>query len=176
MERSLEQMTTNTQPGTAITRRPEGGLAHRSPWEELNDLRLHMDDLFSRAFGYTPLSRLIPGNVGEFEPPFDIYETEDKVVAMIGLPGYTPKDINLEMSPDSFTVTGERKALFEDPKATAYRKSWLASAGNFSISHTVPSEIDPNRVKAVFNNGVLQIEMPKTEQARAKTVKVNVQG
>ena len=169
-------MATNTQPGTAITRRPEGALAHRSPWEELNDLRVHMDELFSRAFGYTPLSRMIPGNINEFEPPFDIYETEDKVVAMIGLPGYTSKDINLEMSPDSFTVTGERKSLIEDDKATSYRRSWLANAGSFSISHSTPSEINPNKVKAVFKDGVLQIEMPKTEQARAKTVKVNVQG
>lgn len=169
-------MTTNTQPGTAVARRPEGAIAHWSPWEEMNDLRLRMDDLFSRAFGYTPLSRMIPGNFGEFEPQFDLYETNDKVLVFVGLPGYTSKDVNLEVTPDQFTIKGERKAIYEDEKAAAHRTSGLAGSTNFSICHSLPVEIDPNSVKATFTNGVLQIEMLKSERARKKSVRVNVQG
>jgi HSP20 family protein len=159
---------------TALARRPEGGLTHWSPWEEMEDLRRHMDDLFSRAFGYTPLSRLIPTETMGFEPAVDIYETDDNVLFFAALPGFTPDSIHIEATQDSLTIQGECKPCYADEKAVAHRQSWLSESGNFSVSYSLPTEIDPNKVKATYRNGVLQLEMPKTEPSRTKPVKVNV--
>jgi|YelNatPaOPRAMG01_1025707.scaffolds.fasta_scaffold198997_2 HSP20 family protein len=162
--------------GTALTRRGEGALAPISPWEEIEDLRRHMDDLFSRVFGYTPLSRLIPSGPA-FEPAVDLYETDDKVMLYATLPGFSPDAIHVETTPDTVTIQGERKALFdsENQKAVAHRQGWVASEGSFSVSYTLPCEIDPNKVKATFRNGVLELDMPKSEHAKTKAVKIKVQ-
>lgn len=164
----------NVPSGTLAPRTEGEALTRWSPWEELADIRHRMEELFSRAFGYTPLSRLIPGEPGVFEPDVDLYETNEKVILMAATPGFKPEEIKVEATPDTIQIEGERKALFEDEKAVQHRGGWLSGSSRFSLSYTLPTEIDPNKVKATFSNGVLQLEMPKTERARAKGVKVNV--
>ena len=56
------------------------------------------------------------------------------------------------------------------------RELATADHSRFSASYTLPSEIDPNQIKANFRDGILTIEMPKTEQAKSKAIKVNVAG
>lgn len=168
-------MGKNMEAATPVVRRSEGGLARWSPWDEFAELRHRMDDLFSQAFGYTPLSRLIPTETMEFEPAVDIYEVNDKVLVFASIPGFEPKQINLEVTPETITFTGERKAIYEDEKAVSHRVSGLSGQCNFKFYYTLPVEIDPNKVKATYTNGILKLEMPKTERARTKSVKVNVQ-
>jgi len=167
----------------ALARREEsgGGLAPWSPsWSSygspLTELRRQMDDLFSQAFGYTPLSRLIPTASEAWEPDVDIYEMDDKVQVFAALPGYTLDQINVEATSDSVRIWGERKPLQEEEKAVSHRRGWLSGFSRFSASYSLPAEIDPNSIKATFHNGVLQMEMNKTEQARARAVKVNIEG
>jgi HSP20 family protein len=136
-------------------------------------MRRQMDDLFSRALGYTPLSRMIPSETQISEPDVGIYETDDTVV-VTALPGYAPEQIHVEATDDTISIAGERKPFYEDEKAVSHRLSWISGMSRFHASYTLPSEIDPNKVKATFRNGVLQLEMPKTERSRAKSVKVNV--
>jgi HSP20 family protein len=167
-------MARNTEPSTGLARRGESGVTRWSPWDEMTDLRHRMDELFSRAFGYTPLSHLIPADAGEFEPPVDIHEADDRFVAHLSLPGYVTKDINLEATPNAIQIAGERKTLYDDDKAVPHRKSGVSNSGSFRFTYELPSEIDPNKVKATFSNGVLHVEMPKTERARSKGVKVNI--
>ena len=168
-------MSRNYEPTTAVARRGEGGMTRWSPWEELTELRHRMDELFSRAFGYTPLSRLLPGEPMEWEPEVDLYETDTNVMAFTAIPGFEPKEIHIEATPETITITGERKAIYEDEKAISHRLSGLSGKCSLKVGYTLPCEIDPNKVKATFHNGVLQLEMPKTEAARTKSVKVNVQ-
>lgn len=167
-------MSATSEKSTVPARPAEGHVARWSPMDELTELRRHMDDLFSRMFGYTPISRLIPNEGLTFEPQVDLYETEDKVVVCATIPGFTPKDINIEAAQNAVTISGERKPLYEGEKAVAHRRSGLDTASSFRISYTLPVEIDPNKVQATYDKGVLNVEMPKTEQARTKTVKVNV--
>lgn len=160
---------------TALAHRQEGGLARWSPWQEMDRIRQEMDDLFSRAFGYTPLSRLIPSEPAAFEPAVDIYETDDKVLVFAALPGVAPDAIHVEATADTVNIQGERQPLYTDEKAVTHRQSWLSGSGAFSVSYTLPVEINPNKVKANFCNGILRIELPKSEAARPKGVKVNIE-
>ena len=168
-------MPRSNEHGTTLVPRTTGGMTHWNPWDELADVRRHMDDVFGRMYGYTPLSRLIPNEPTTFEPFVDIYETTDKVFCFVALPGFPPDAINVECTGDTITLYGERKPLFQNDKAIAYRETGVTYACSFRVSYTLPWEIDANKVKATFFNGILQLEMPKSEQARQKAVKVNIQ-
>lgn len=169
-------MVTNTgETATAISvPKATEGVTRWSPLEELSDLRHRMEDLFARAFGYTPLSRLLPSEPYTFDPPMDVFEKENAFDAFVSIPGFTPEMINVHASSDTLTVEGERKALYEE-KATPQRHGWVTGAGSFRISYTLPAEIEPNKIKATFKEGILHLEIPKSEKAAAKMVKVKIQ-
>lgn len=164
-------MTRNTEPG-ALTRPIPGAMTPFNPFEEMNALRRQMDDLFSRAFGYTPLSQLIPMDGFNFEPPFEVKNLEDKVQLFAAVPGFKPEEIQVEATGESVQITGERKALA--PPVPEAEKSWLTGESRFSIFCMLPAEVVPNKCKATVHDGMLTLELPKTEQAKVKTVKVNV--
>src|SRR5579859_5410549 len=109
----LEQ---NTSKGGALTTRPEGAVTTWNPWSEMADLRRRMDDLFSQAFGYTPLSRLIPSEFQAMEPEVDIHETDNAFQMLCSLPGYKPEQIDVQATDNTITIQGERKALFDNEK------------------------------------------------------------
>lgn len=157
--------------GTALTRPTT---ATFGPWQEFDSLRRHMDDLFARSFGYTPLSRMLPAEWTGFEPQVDIHETDEAILLHASLPGYKPEQITVEATNNTLSIRGERKALLENERAIAHQQNGVSGSSQFQIAYTLPSEIDPNKVKANFNNGVLELELPKTEQARTKSVKINV--
>lgn len=162
----------NTQDSTLA--RSESLLPTWSPVREFTDLRRQMDDLFSRAFGYTPLSSIIPNWTGAFQPEPDIYETEDQVLVFCPLPGFEPGEIDVQATDNGITIKGERKALYENEHARQHRYGAATGSCQFKTTFMLPSEIDPNKINATFKNGILQIEAPKSERAKTKTVKVSV--
>jgi HSP20 family protein len=172
------QNATLARPGGGTVTRPAGsGVTTWNPWNEMAEMRRQMDELFSRAFGYTPLSRMIPALPSDLnEPDVDIYETDDRVRLDAALPGFAPDQINVEVTADTVSIQGERKTFNEDEKAVQHRQSRMSGFTRFSASYSLPAEIDPNRVKANFRDGILHLEMPKTEQARTKGVKIRVEG
>lgn len=161
---------------TTLAPRTEPGLTRWNPWSEWDEIRRQMDNLYSRAFGYTPLSEMIPVSGFNFEPAVDIYTSDDKVFAYAALPGFTPDAIHVEAGPDSLIIHGERKALHDTDRSVPEQKNGVTEESQFRIQCTLPAEIDPNKVKANFKNGVLELEMPKTEQAKTKSVKVTIKG
>lgn len=168
-------MITKQTPTTALAPRTEPGMTRWSPWSEFATLRHQMDDLFSRAFGYTPLSRLMPEEGFAYEPPFDIYTNDKEVMLCAALPGYTPDQIDVQAAPEVITIHGERKAIYDADKTVPERQSGMLGESRFQIHCTLPVEINPNAIKATFHNGILELKMPKTEQAKSKEVKVKVQ-
>jgi HSP20 family protein len=165
---------TNSEAG-ALTRPVEGNLIRWNPFEELSDLRHRVDDVFARAFGYTPLSRMIPTEPFsyEFEPDVDIYMSDEAVEVFAALPGYKPEEITVEAEPGMLFIKGERKPIFGE-RVEPVRQSWVTTAKCFSAKYSLPVEIDPNTVKAVFHDGVLHLTLMKTERARSKSVKVKI--
>lgn len=168
-------MTEQNVQGSNLTRRGETGVGHYSPWNEFAEMKRQMDDLFGRAFGYTPLSRLIPNDLSTFEPEVDIFETTDKVQIYAALPGYRPNDINVEVTGDTVSIQGQRQPFAEHKNARHFRRGWVSSYNEFNTSFTLPCEVEANNVKATFRDGILNLELPKTETARTKAIKVNVQ-
>jgi HSP20 family protein len=140
----------------------------------MNQLRRQMDELLAGNLGFAPWPRPF-ALADSLEPPFDIYETDDRFRLYASLPGYTAQDIQIEATPDSIQLSGERKPLHTDEKAVPHRQNQVTTAGRFQFRFTPPVEIDPDRITASYTDGVLQVELPKTEAARPKSIRVQVE-
>lgn len=165
-------MTRNNDQTTTLTRRTAGVPAPWNPMEELNTLRRQMDDLFTRSFGYTPLSQLIPADGYTFEPPCEIHDLADKIQIFAAIPGFKPEEIKIEATDNQVKITGERKALTQETPEGG--RGWLSRESAFTVYCDLPAEVDAGKSKATIHDGMLTLELPKTEVVKPKTIKIDV--
>src|SRR5215208_8235666 len=118
---------------------------------ELDSLQGDMNRLFDRFFD----NRTANGTSRRWIPAMDLVETEDHLVLRGDLPGLTEDDIDIEIKDNVLTVSGERKSESEDKREGYHRVE--RSFGSFSRSLTLPQGLDPERVDAKFENGVLEV-------------------
>lgn len=97
----------------------------------------------------------------------DLYEDENELVVKGELPGLTKEDVEVSVSDSRLTIKGEKKKE-EEIKDENYAYS-ERSYGAFTRSLDLPCEVEPDRIKASFKNGVLEIKLPKSEEAK-KTI------
>jgi HSP20 family protein len=144
-------------------------IARFTPLTDVVSLREAMDRLFEDSFirpdGWTS------SNGHQLAVPVDLWETKDAYHLRADLPGLTPDDIDMNATADTFTLTGETK-----PAADVTSEGWLRQerrSGKFARSFTVPMQIDPNKVEAKFQNGVLELVLPKAENVKPRSIKIN---
>ena len=138
------------------------------PLRELSSLQTEMNRLFNAAFD-APAG----GNGGRrWTPPMDLLETESHFVLRADLPGMTESDVAIELEDNVLTVSGERKTEHEDKREGFYRVE--RSFGRFSRSLTLPKGIDPEAVTARFENGVLEVRVPKPEERKPRKIAIGV--
>ncbi len=136
-------------------------------WEPMRDmitLREAMDRLFDEAFT-RPLSLM---NVSL--PTIDMYQTDDEVVVEVAVPGLKPDEVQLTITGDTLTIRGEYKAEQEDKNRTYHIRE--RQYGAFERSILLPTEVNADKAKAEFENGMLTITLPKAEEVRPKTITV----
>jgi HSP20 family protein len=102
----------------------------------------------------------------------DLVETGDHFVLRADLPGLSEQDVNIELEDSVLTISGERKAEHEERKEGYYRLE--RSFGSFRRSLTLPEGVNPERVKAAFDRGVLEVHVPKPEQRKPRKVAISV--
>ena len=147
-------------------------LARLQPFQEFESLQRQMNRLFEVFAGGTSLIPFEENlNSGEFGPPVDIYEDDQKLTFKVETPGIEEKDIKVEIENNVLTVHGERK-LEKDIKEENFRRM-ERHYGAFSRSFTLPSTVDPEKIEANYAHGVLAIQMPKRAGAKPKQIKVN---
>ncbi len=103
-------------------------------------------------------------------PAVDIRETDEAFVATADLPGLTKDDIDVSIEDNILTVSGERK--FEDATDNGTFRRVERSYGTFRRSFTLPRGVDPAKVEAKFENGVLNLDIPKSEVAKSRKITV----
>ena len=138
------------------------------PLRELTTLQNEMNRLFSTAFD-TPTG----GNgstLRRWMPAMDLVEADEHFVLTADLPGMTEADVNIEVDDRVLTVSGERKANYETSKDGFHRVE--RAFGTFSRSLTLPKGVDAGAVSASFDNGVLEIHIPKPEQVKPKKIEI----
>jgi HSP20 family protein len=118
-----------------------------------------------RDFGFTAPSTWMP--------PVDIFQTgEHELVLKAELPAMSRDDIGINIENFVLTVSGEKKAP-NDVKDDQYHHV-ERRYGSFSRSFALPQTVDPNRVSAEYKDGVLTVRIPLREEARPRTIKVDV--
>jgi HSP20 family protein len=105
-------------------------------------------------------------------PPVDIYETEDAIVLKAELPGIDAKDVEVRVEDNTLYLKGERKYEKEVKEQNYHRVE--RSYGSFARSFSLPNSIDAEKVKAEYKDGLLTLTMPKREEAKPKTIKIDV--
>jgi len=143
-------------------------LARWDPFAEMADLRREMDQVFGEFFGRTPFSMAATEAI--WSPLVDIHETKDAFLLMAELPGVKQEDVEVSVEGDTLTLKGERKREAEVKEDQYHRIE--RSYGRFERSILLPSVVDPNRVKATYRDGVLEVQLPKKEEAKPKAVKI----
>ncbi|MDQ3676257.1 MAG: Hsp20/alpha crystallin family protein [Actinomycetota bacterium] len=146
------------------------------PARELDSLQGEMNRLFS-SFFETPTP---PGNgtisantaARRWIPAMDLVETGDQFVLKADLPGMSESDVTIELESGVLTIAGERRTEHEDKHEGYYRLE--RATGAFSRALTLPDGIDPEGVEASFDNGVLEVRIPKPEQAKPRRVRIGV--
>lgn len=151
----------------------EGKLVPWNPIEDLMALNNRANELFGRGWGYAPLARLIPGEIGVYEPMVDIFQTAENIEFFVALPGFTPEEITVEALPDGLIIAGERKAMYEVPKEKTV-EGWAGTTATFRVTYPLAVEIDPTKVVATFKNGVLHLVLPMVTATTAKITPVKV--
>jgi len=106
-------------------------------------------------------------------PPVDIFQSSDhELVLKAELPDMAREDIDITIENFVLTITGEKKAV-GDVKDEQYHHM-ERRYGSFSRSFSLPQTVDPNRVSAEYKNGVLTIKLPLREEAKPRSIKVDV--
>jgi HSP20 family protein len=141
-------------------------LVRWDPIRELDSLQGDMNRLFDHFFE----GRSTNGSSRRWMPAMDLVETDDHLVLRGDLPGLTEDDIEIEIKDNVLTVSGERRAKDEE-KGEGYHRVERAF-GRFSRSLTVPQGIDAGQVEAQFENGVLEVRIPKPAEAEPTRVQI----
>jgi HSP20 family protein len=143
-------------------------------WEPFRDL-VSTQDRFNQLFNDTFARAL--GDQQEVSPrtwipPVDIYETGDSLVLKAELPGINPEDVEIRVEDSTLYLKGERKFEKEVREENLHRVE--RSYGTFTRSFALPSTIDAEKVKAEYENGILTLTLPKREEAKPRTIKIDV--
>lgn len=136
------------------------------PFASLEDIREEMNRLFDSTF-----RRGRRAFDSEFLAPCDIYEEKDKLVVSMDLPGLRKEDVSVTLQEGILTVKGERK-LHAPKDATYYTQERVS--GTFTRTIELPVSVDAGKIDAHFRDGVLEIVLPKTEEAKPKQIEVKV--
>ncbi len=144
-------------------------------WDPFNDLlriqermnRMFEDSLVQSHGGSEPTMAR-----GSWTPAVDIYETPDAIVLLADLPGIVQEDLDLRVEGSTLVLRGERRMEKDLHEENFHRME--RGTGNFQRSFTLPASIEQDRIRAEHRNGVLRVELPKTQSAQARKINVDM--
>ena len=145
-------------------------LTRWDPFREMVSMRRAMDRLIDSSFS--------DGNnwqqMTEWALPLDVVEHEDEYLVKASLPGINPDDVNISVQENVVTIQGETKQEDENKEQRWHMRErrW----GSFSRSFTLPAGVDANNVQAEYENGVLSLTLPKSQEAKPKRISIKGSG
>ncbi len=142
-------------------------LETRNPWAGFNALQRRMNRLFEDFFAPEEEA----GSV-EWAPRVDVTELEDKFEVSAELPGLSKDDVKVEINDNMLTISGEKRSAHEKKDRNLYVSE--RCFGSFRRVFQLPTNINAAKIGAEFKNGVLNITLPKTEEAKPKQIEISV--
>ena len=139
-----------------------------TPWRgEIGRLRNEIERLYDRFFDSRPFHS---ADEGEWIPSVDVSETAREVIVKAEIPGMDAKDIHVSLEGEMLAIKGERKQERQEKEENFHRIE--RSYGSFYRSIRLPSEVDPDKVKATYKKGILKVNLAKTEKETGKKIEV----
>lgn len=139
-----------------------------SPFREIDALQREMNRLFDSLTADVPA--LTEG--GFFSPAAEMHETADAIHLKLEVPGINPNDLDIQVSAEAISITGERKSESTTEDKGVRRSEFRY--GRFQRVFQLPARIQNDQVKADYRDGILSITLPKAEAEKTRVVKVNV--
>jgi HSP20 family protein len=150
--------------------RPGRGLIRWSPFREMEEMERRINDVFGRPL-LPAIWRRTPVEEMGWTPAIEMFEKDDKFMVKAELPGMKEEDIDVSVVGDTLTIKGERKAESEVKEEDYY--CCERSYGSFTRSITLPSSVDAKNIEASYENGVLEISLPKAAEVKPKKITVS---
>jgi HSP20 family protein len=144
-------------------RRPIMELIRWEPFDGLNRIQSRINDLFGDRMNW---------NSATWYPPVDVLENKDSYVLRAELPGMKKEDFNLEVKDGMLTLSGERKSE-KTTDGVKYRTVERIE-GKFSRSFSLPETVKHDGIQATYKDGILEIHVPKAEEAKPRRIEVSV--
>ena len=141
-----------------------------SPWHEMPRLHHRINRFLEDAWA-NPRAKGEDFSLADWNPAVDIYEDADNIVITAELPGIDKEDIVVDLKDDVLSLRGERTYQNEVKEDHYYRKE--RAYGSFSRKFTLPAGMDPETIKADYQNGVLTVTLPKPEERKPKQITVH---
>jgi HSP20 family protein len=107
----------------------------------------------------------------QFLPATDIIETADAVILKLDMPGVAKEDVDLTVDKETLTIVGKTQP--EVAGEAVYRETYI---GDYQRQFTLTADVDPNKVTAAMNHGVLTVKIGKAEQVKPRKVKIAAAG
>ncbi len=141
---------------------------HNNHWTPLAEFRREMDTLFDDFF--TPIAKSSRDVDNVWTPACEVAEEAGHYMLSLEMPGIAKDDIKIEVADNTVTVSGERHT---ESKKTG-QGAWYGERryGKFQRSFTLPAGIDADKIEADYQNGVLQLMVPKAESAQPRQIKI----
>jgi HSP20 family protein len=137
------------------------------PFKEMMSLRDAMDRLFEDSF-VRPWAAA--RDAGLYNLPLDIYQTDKDVIVKASIPGYKPEEVDITVSGDTLTIKAEHKEEKETKEGEYMLKE--RQYGTFTRTVTIPVDIQSDKSEASFEDGVLTLQLPKSEEVRPRQIKI----
>lgn len=156
---------------------PSTELTRIDPWNDFDAMDRIFDSFFRAPFSV--LGRNMGQRPGQsIDPNVELYETPEDLVAYVYAPGIPQDAFDINVTDDTISIKAERKPLFQPGENTTSHTPWsnfAVGTSTFNASYTLPIPVDSSRVQATYKDGVLMVKMPKSEAAKPKQIKVQVQ-
>ena len=141
-----------------------------NPIREMSSFQDEMDKVFSDVFG----RRWLTEEAGKgmiWQPPVDVEEQPDRYVIHVELPGMKLEDIKITLEDNRLLIRGEKTRTEEKQNATYHRLERVYGA--FERSFTLTHAVKPDKIEATYRDGVLEVTVPKAEEAKAREIPIN---
>ncbi len=148
-----------------------GSLIHRNnPWNDLVSLQEEMNRLFESSMGVPQRSAGLMGS--DFVPAVDILRSNDNIIIRADVPGMTKDNLDITVLNNRLFIRGEKKRESEADEKNAHRLERFY--GSFERVVDLPAPVDPEKIKATFRDGVLEVTAPVREEAKPRRIALEV--
>jgi len=142
-------------------------LTRRTPNRTLRDLQREVDSIFDQFFGRDSGD---DGTSAVWAPRTDLSETDEAFSIQMDVPGLTKDDISINLQNNTLTISGERSSERTEEGEEFVRVE--RAFGTFHRTFTLPDAVDRENIEAAYDNGVLTINVPKTEESTRRQIDI----